>query len=33
MKVPFILDDPPCGTERSWDGLRLAGGIIEVLVF
>ena len=28
MKVLFILNDPPYGTERSYNGLRLAGGII-----
>ncbi len=28
MKILFILNDPPYGTERSYNGLRLAGGII-----
>jgi uncharacterized protein involved in oxidation of intracellular sulfur len=28
MKVLFVLNDPPYGTERSYNGLRLAGGII-----
>lgn len=28
MKVLFILNDPPYGTERSYNGLRLAAGII-----
>jgi uncharacterized protein involved in oxidation of intracellular sulfur len=29
MKVLFILNDPPYGTERSYNGLRLAKGILE----
>jgi uncharacterized protein involved in oxidation of intracellular sulfur len=28
MKVLFILNDPPYGTERSYNGLRLAGNMI-----
>ncbi len=28
MKFLFVLNDPPYGTERSYNGLRLAGGII-----
>ncbi|GAU69786.1 hypothetical protein SSP35_14_01200 [Streptomyces sp. NBRC 110611] len=36
--VLFILNDPPYGTERSWNGLRLAGALArredcEVRVF
>ncbi len=27
MKFLFILNDPPYGTERSYNGLRLAGGV------
>ncbi|NOY54740.1 MAG: hypothetical protein GXP34_02015 [Actinobacteria bacterium] len=27
MNVLFILNDPPYGTERSYNGLRLAGSI------
>lgn len=26
-KAPFILHDPPYGTERSYNGLRLAGSL------
>jgi uncharacterized protein involved in oxidation of intracellular sulfur len=37
MKVLFILDDPPYGTERSFNGLRLAKALqgkgAEVTVF
>jgi uncharacterized protein involved in oxidation of intracellular sulfur len=39
MKFLFILNDPPYGTERSYNGLRLAGAIVtkdetaEVTVF
>jgi uncharacterized protein involved in oxidation of intracellular sulfur len=38
MKVLFILNDPPYGTERSYNGLRLAGALArsadnEVRVF
>ena len=29
MKVLFILNDPPYGTERSYNGLRLAKGILK----
>jgi len=28
MKVLFILNDPPYGTERVYNALRLAGGIL-----
>jgi len=28
MKVLFILNDPPYGTERSYNGLRLAGNTV-----
>ena len=27
MKTLLILNDPPYGTERSWNGLRLAGAL------
>lgn len=27
MKTLFILNDPPYGTERSYNGLRLAGAL------
>jgi uncharacterized protein involved in oxidation of intracellular sulfur len=39
MKVLFILNDPPHGTERTYNGLRLANNLfkkseaIEVTVF
>ena len=38
MKVLVLLNDPPYGTERSWNGLRLAGSLarreeVEVKVF
>ena len=38
MKNLFILNDPPYGTERSYNGLRLAGALaaregLEVRVF
>lgn len=38
MKVTVILNDPPYGTERSYNGLRLAGALarregVEVRVF
>jgi len=39
MKILFILNDPPYGTERSYNGLRLAGATLakheaaEVTVF
>lgn len=29
MKVVFILNDPPYGTERSYNGLRLALNILK----
>ena len=29
MKVLFILNDPPYGTERSYNGLRLAGNLLK----
>lgn len=38
MKILVILNDPPYGSERSWNGLRLAGALarssdIELRVF
>jgi len=38
MKMLVICNDPPYGTERSWNGLRLAGSLaqregVEVRVF
>lgn len=38
MKVLIILNDPPYGTERSYNGLRLAGALarredVEVRMF
>ena len=38
MKILVICNDPPYGTERSWNGLRLAGSLaqregVEVKVF
>ena len=38
MKILVILNDPPYGTECSWNGLRLAGALakregVEVRVF
>jgi uncharacterized protein involved in oxidation of intracellular sulfur len=27
VKTLVILNDPPYGTERSWNGLRLAGSL------
>ena len=38
MKTLVICNDPPYGTERSWNGLRLAGSLarrdgVEVRVF
>lgn len=38
QKVLFILNDPPYGTERSYNGLRLANalgenGTVEVRLF
>jgi uncharacterized protein involved in oxidation of intracellular sulfur len=29
MKVLFILNDPPYGTERCYNGLRLAGALLK----
>lgn len=29
MKTLFILNDPPYGTERSYNGLRLAGNLAK----
>ncbi|GMQ96663.1 MAG: DsrE/F sulfur relay family protein YchN [Gammaproteobacteria bacterium] len=29
MKVLIILNDPPYGTERSYNGLRLAKGLLK----
>jgi uncharacterized protein involved in oxidation of intracellular sulfur len=29
MKYLFILNDPPYGTERSYNGLRLANNLIK----
>lgn len=38
MKALVVLNDPPYGSERSWNGLRLAGSLarrggVEVRVF
>jgi uncharacterized protein involved in oxidation of intracellular sulfur len=38
VHVLFILNDPPHGTERSYNGLRLAGSLakrddVEVRIF
>lgn len=37
MQILIILNDPPCGTERSYNGLRLAKVLIaeqvQVTVF
>ena len=38
MKILVVLNDPPYGTERSYNGLRLAGALsrrdgVEVRVF
>lgn len=39
MKVLFILNDPPYGTERCYNGLRLANALlkgdsaVEIIVF
>jgi len=30
MKVLFILNDPPYGTERVYNGLRLAGSLARL---
>jgi uncharacterized protein involved in oxidation of intracellular sulfur len=29
MNIPMILNDPPYGTERSYNGLRLAGSLAK----
>ena len=29
MKTLFVLNDPPYGTERSYNGLRLAGSVAK----
>ena len=29
MKSLFVLNDPPYGTERSYNGLRLAGSVVK----
>jgi uncharacterized protein involved in oxidation of intracellular sulfur len=29
MKTLFVLNDPPYGTERSYNGLRLAGSLAK----
>jgi uncharacterized protein involved in oxidation of intracellular sulfur len=29
MNYLLILNDPPCGTERSYNGLRLAGALTK----
>src|SRR3972149_1272565 len=29
MKVLFILNDPPYGTERTYNGLRLANNVLK----
>jgi len=29
MKTLFVLNDPPYGTERSYNGLRLAGSLVK----
>ena len=38
MKILVVLNDPPYGTERSYNGLRLAGSLakqegVDVKVF
>jgi len=30
MKTLIILNDPPYGTERSYNGLRLAGSLLRL---
>jgi len=30
MKTLIILNDPPYGTERSFNGLRLAGSLLRL---
>lgn len=29
MKTLFVLNDPPYGTERTYNGLRLAGALAK----
>jgi uncharacterized protein involved in oxidation of intracellular sulfur len=29
MKTLFVLNDPPYGTERSYNGFRLAGSLVK----
>lgn len=29
MKILFVLNDPPYGTERSYNGLRLANALVK----
>jgi uncharacterized protein involved in oxidation of intracellular sulfur len=29
MKYLLILNDPPCGTERTYNGLRLANSLAK----
>jgi len=29
MKILFILNDPPYGTERSYNGMRLANALVK----
>lgn len=29
MKILLVLNDPPYGTERSYNGLRLAGALVK----
>ena len=29
MKTLFVLNDPPYGTERSYNALRLAGSLVK----
>jgi uncharacterized protein involved in oxidation of intracellular sulfur len=31
MKILFVLNDPPYGTERTYNGLRLAHAIAKKL--
>lgn len=30
MKYLFVLNDPPYGTERSYNGLRLANSLLKM---
>jgi uncharacterized protein involved in oxidation of intracellular sulfur len=30
MKIPFILNDPPYGTERCFNALRLAQALLKI---